>query len=73
MNANVAIILLSSIFAGITGHGRGEKPAFKAGDCVQKSSDPSRHNSKRHGQVERARKLRKRAGRKPNKPYYKEF
>lgn len=35
--------------------------------------DPSQHNTLRHDQVERKRKQRNRAGRKPNKPYVKQY
>ena len=40
---------------------------------VVRRCDPSQHNTLRHGQVERKRKLRNRAGRKPNKPFVKQY
>lgn len=42
-------------------------------DMVVPKRDKSQHNTLRHDQVERRRKQRKRAGRKPNKPYVKVY
>lgn len=40
---------------------------------VMPKRDPSQHNTLRHDQVERKRKIAKRAGRKPNKPHRKSY